>query len=322
VTDLAIAFLGTPDAAVPTLERVVDAGFAVPLVITRPDRRRGRGGKTSPSPVKAAAERLGLEVYQPESVNDPECLARIVDAPTDVLLIVAFGQILKKPLLAAPRVMPLNLHFSLLPAYRGAAPVAKAIADGCPETGVSLQRVVRKLDAGPVLATVRASIGAEETTADLETRLAGIGAELTVATLRRLAEGEVEERPQDEERATYAPMLSKEDGRVDWSRAAPELACHVRAMNPWPGARTRFTGAARGKTVGVTLLRARPEEGEPSDRSPGEIVELTREAILIEAGEGRLAVTELKPEGKRVLAAREFANGYHVAPGDRFGADV
>jgi len=332
VTDLSIAFLGTPTAAVPTLERIVAAGFHVPLVITRPDRRRGRGGKTSPSPVKAAAQALGLEVFQPENVNEPECLARVADAGTDVLLIVAFGQILRKPLLAAPRIMPVNLHFSLLPAYRGAAPVAKAIADGCTETGVTLQRVVRKLDAGPILAAARASIREDETTGDLETRLAGIGAELTAATLASLAQGSIDEQPQDEGLATYARMLSKGDGLIDWGRPARELACHVRAMNPWPGAQTRFTGEARGKTVRVTLLRARPDPGEPSERSPvdlelpaaapGEVVEIAREAVIVETGEGRLAVTELKPEGKRMLEAREFANGYHVAPGDRFGSRI
>ncbi|MHC4470285.1 MAG: methionyl-tRNA formyltransferase [Planctomycetota bacterium] len=316
-----IVFLGTPDAAVPTLRRVVEEGFTVALVVTRPDRRRGRGRETSPSPVKAAAAELGLPVFQPEDVNDDESLARIQDVSPDLLLIVAFGRILKKPLLAAPRIMPVNLHFSLLPEYRGAAPVAKAIAEGREETGVTLQRIVRKLDAGPVLSVVPAEIGPEETAGELEARLAVIGADLTARTLTEIAAGEVEERPQDEERATYAPMLKKEDGQVDWTLSAREIFCHVRAMNPWPGAQTTFAGEARGKAVRATLLRARPGPLEDSGLTPGEVTAVGAEGVLVQTGEGQLAVLELKPEGKRLLAAQEFVNGYRAQRGDLFRAD-
>ncbi|MCU0726269.1 MAG: methionyl-tRNA formyltransferase [Planctomycetes bacterium] len=312
-----IVFLGTPEPAVRVLEAVLAAGFPVSLVVTRPDRPRGRGLDTSASPVKCAALSAGLPVFEPEDVNSDASVERVRAEAPDLLLIVAYGRILKKGLRAVPRLLPLNVHFSLLPEYRGAAPVARAIADGKTITGVTLQRIVRKLDAGPVLAAEEVPIGPDETAAELADRLAAVGAELTVRTLDRLGRGETGETPQDESRATLAPMLSKEEGEVDWSRSAHALHCHVRAMDPWPGARSVYRSAARGDAVEVLLLRSRP--GPPGDRAgppPGTVLRADAEGLLVQTGDGGLLVTELKPAGKRALTAREFVNGYRAASGD------
>ena len=226
---LRVAFMGTPEAAVPTLRAVAAAGHEVPLVITRPDRPRGRGKGLAPSPVKEAALALGLPVREPEDVNSEENVAELVAAEADLLLVVAYGRILKKRVIETPRLFPLNLHFSLLPEYRGAAPVERAIAEGRARTGVSLQRLVRKLDAGPVFASEEVAILPDETAGALERRLATIGAGLVVRSLPAIGRGEIAPVPQDESRVSYAPMLAKEDGRMDFARGAADLACHVRA---------------------------------------------------------------------------------------------
>ena len=319
MTKLRIVFLGTPDASVATLQAVLDAGHTVPLAITRPDRRRGRGGVKGPSPVKRAALDRDVPILQPENVNEEEAVARILEAAPDVLLIVAFGQILRKPVLEASRLLPLNLHFSLLPEYRGAAPVARALADGRTVTGVTLQRVVRQRDAGPVLDAREVPIGPEETAPELMDRLSGIGAKLTVATLDRIAGGDLSETPQDHERATLAPMIKKEEGRVDWAWSAARIHDHVRAFDPWPGSATTLFASARGKPMQVSLVTVRrgPEEG--GDRPPGEVLEATRDHLLVQTGAGLLAVLAAKPAGRKALSAAELKNGYRVAAGDRFG---
>jgi len=313
---LRVAFLGTPEAAVPTLRAIHQAGYEVPLVITNPDRRKGRGGKTAPSPVKVAALELGLTVFQPENLNLPENVERLRDARIDLLLIVAYGKILKNSVLDVPRLLPLNLHFSLLPEYRGAAPVSRAIAEGRTETGVTLQRVVKRLDAGPVLAAERVSIGPEEKCGELMSRLAGIGARFTVTMLSEIAAGRITETPQDDAAATLAPMLKKSDGRIDWSRPAAELHDHVRAMDPWPGATTTFCSEKSGKEIPLSVLDCRTVAGE-SAAQPGEVVPGDAEGIVVQTGSGQLSLTLVKPAGKRAQTPREFINGYRAAAGDR-----
>jgi methionyl-tRNA formyltransferase len=310
--------MGTPEAAVPTLRAVAGAGFPVPLVITRPDRRRGRGSGLAASPVKEAALDLELPVFQPEDVNDPESVARLAAAEADFLLVVAFGRILKRRVFETPRVCPLNLHFSLLPEYRGAAPVERAIAEGRTRTGVSLQRLVKKLDAGPVFASETVEILPDEAAGALERRLATIGADLVVRSLPAIARGEVEAEPQDESRVSFAPMLAKEDGRMDFTRDAAALARHVRAMDPWPGAQAVFAGERRKKDLRVILTAARPAGPSPDGGEPGVVAAVGDASIDVVTGDGLLAIRELKPAGKRAMSAKEFANGYHVAAGDRF----
>ena len=315
--EMRIVFLGTPDAAVPTLARVAGR-FAVPLVVTNPDRRRGRGGRATASPVKQAAESLGIPVFAPDDLNSPESIDRVRETDPDVLLVVAYGKILRQAVLDLPRLLPINLHFSLLPEYRGAAPVARAIAEGKTETGVTVQRIVKRLDAGPVLAAARAAIGPEETAAELMERLALVGAGLTVRTLGEIADGRAVETPQDASLATGAPLLTKEEGRVDWSLPARVLHCHVRAMDPWPGAYTTFTGAAQKRELRVTIVRATRGPEDSADASPGTVTAADGDGILVATGSGQLRITKLKPSGKAALEPREFVNGYRATAGDHF----
>jgi len=315
---LRVLFMGTPEAAVPALRAIRAAGATVALVVTRPDRRRGRGKTLSACPVRVAADEMGLEVFLPENVNSLDSVDRLRAAEADVLLIVAYGRILKQSVLDVPRLLPLNLHFSLLPEYRGAAPVSRAIAEGRTKTGVTIQRVVRKLDAGPVLLAREVFIEDGETADALESRLAGVGAALTVEALLRIERGETVETPQDETLATFAPMLAKADGAADFSRSAEEMANHVRAMHSWPGAQAVFAGAKRSPGLPVTLTAARPGGVDDPLRGPGEVIEVTAEAIVVKTGRGSLSLLRMKPAGKREQSAAEFANGYHVVPGDRF----
>ena len=315
---LRVLFMGTPDAAVPTLRAIHAAGVPIPLVVTRPDRPRGRGKALAASPVKIAAEGLGLAIFQPDNVNSLDSVDRLRSTEADVLLIVAYGRILKQAVLDVPRLLPLNLHFSLLPEYRGAAPVSKAIAEGRTRTGVTIQRVVRKLDAGPVLRQRETEIAPGETTDALEARLAVLGAELTIDALDIIGRGDAVETPQDESKATFAPMLAKADGAMDFRRSAEEAANHVRAMYSWPGAQAIFVSAKRPKKLPVTLTAARPGETDSPFRGPGEVIEVTADSISVQTGRGSLSVLRLKPAGKREQTAAEFANGYHVVPGDRF----
>jgi methionyl-tRNA formyltransferase len=311
-----VAFLGTPEAAVPTLRAVLDAGHAIPVVVTNPDRRQGRGGRAAPSAVKVAALERGLTVFQPEDLNLPENVERLRDFRIDLLLIVAYGKILKKSVLEVPRLLPLNLHFSLLPEYRGAAPVARAIAAGRTSTGVSLQRVVRRLDAGPILAAEPVAIGPEESGGALTDRLAGIGARLTVATLEEIAAGRITEIPQDDAAATLAPMLAKSEGRIDWTRPASALHAHVRAMDPWPGATTTFRSSTFNREFPLTVLECRVVEGDSTGK-PGEVVSAGAQGIVVQTGRGLLSLRSVKPAGKRAQNPREFINGYRIAAGDR-----
>jgi methionyl-tRNA formyltransferase len=268
--------------------------------------------------VKQAAGELGLTVFQPENVNSLDSVDRLRAAEADVLLIVAYGRILKQSVLDVPRLLPLNLHFSLLPEFRGAAPVAAAIAAGKTETGVTIQRVVRKLDAGPVLAAERVAIEPTETTDALEARLAVVGADLAVAAIGEIERGEAVETPQDESKATFAPMLAKGEGAMDFAAPAETAVNHVRAMFSWPGAQAVFEGAKRKKPLPVILTAARSGETDDPFRGAGEVIEVTPEAIVVQTGRGSLSILRLKPSGKREQTAAEFANGYHVAPGDRF----
>jgi methionyl-tRNA formyltransferase len=315
-SDLKIVFLGTPEPAARTLREVVAAGFPVSLAVTRPDRPKGRGRETAASPLKEAALAAGIPLFTPMDVNAPESVEAIRAAAPDLLLIVAYGSILKKAVRQVPRLLPMNVHFSLLPEFRGAAPVSRAIAEGRTRTGITIQRIVAKLDAGPVIATEAVDIGEDETAGELSGRLAEVGAALTVRTLFSIARGEWTETPQDDSRATLAPMLAKEDGIVDWTRDARALHCHVRAMDPWPGARTTFRSRGRGDAVDVTLLKSRVGPEDDSGLPPGTVTAAGAAGLVVQTGRGRLAVMELKPSGKRALTALEFVNGYRAGPGD------
>lgn len=312
-----IVFLGSPPFAVPSLRALHAAGQEVCLVVTRPDRPRGRSGVPTPTAVKAAALELGIPVYQPESVNCAAAREALAGAGAELGVVVAYGELLRPAVLAAVPEGFLNLHASLLPDYRGAAPINWAIMRGETRTGVSVIRVAPQLDAGPILATREVAIGRDETAGELAGRLAQVGAELLADVVGRLAAGEeVDARPQPTEAGFQARRLAKADGRVDWSMAAEEIRNRVRGLTPWPGAYAAFRH--RGRTRRVALLRVEATDDAPAGASPGEIVAAGPGGVCVQTGRGVLRVRELKPAGKRAMSAEEFVHGYRVAAGDRF----
>jgi len=305
-----IVFLGTPEFAVPHLAALAGSEDQVLLVITQPDRPKGRGRRPSPPPVKVLAEALGLTVWQPESIKTPEVINRIKELTPDLLVVVAFGAILPPDLLQLPRIGPLNVHPSLLPAYRGPAPINWAILNGETETGVTTMFMDRGMDTGPLLLSRRTAIAPDETAGQLHDRLAGLGADLLLETIAGLKAGTVTPRPQPSAGVTLAPFLKKADGLMDWTGSAEELARQVRGLDPWPGAYTTF----KGKTLKVFGGRPGPGRGRP-----GQILTVDQGLLHVAAGQGSLALAELQLEGKRRLSAPEFWRGQRLSQADFFG---
>jgi methionyl-tRNA formyltransferase len=308
-----LVFCGTPRFAVPTLEKLVEAGHAVPLVVMQPERPRGRGMEMTLSPVKEAALRLGLSIAQPDKIkSNDEFRTQVAGIRPDAIIVVGYGRIIPQWMIDLPRFGNLNLHASLLPKYRGAAPIQWAIANGESSTGVTTMRIDAGLDTGDILLQRELPIEPEDTAETLGPKLAAVGAELMVETLRGLESGQVRPVPQDHAKATLAPILRKEDGRIDFARTANEVFNRLRGFQPWPGAYTTF----RSKTLQVH--KARPSERSvPLD--PGEIaVKLTQ--LVAGCGHGSaLELVEIQMEGKRRMLAREFINGYRPKTGDHLG---
>jgi methionyl-tRNA formyltransferase len=316
-----LVFSGTPSFAVPTLERLVEAGHSVPLVVTQPDRPRGRGMEVAVSPVKDAAMRLGIAVVQPGTIkNNAEFRDQLAaigpDAGIDAIIVVGYGRIIPQWMIDLPRFGNLNLHASLLPKYRGAAPIQWAIASGESVTGVTTMRIDAGLDTGDILMQREISIDLKDTAETLGPKLASIGADLMVETLRGLENGQVRPTPQDHSQATLAPILKKEDGRMDFARSAEELFNRLRGFQPWPGAFTIF----KGKTLQVH--RAQPVPHAVKLTHGQVAVEGTR--LFVGCGKHKdadttLELIEIQLEGKRRMTAQEFINGYRLKSGDRLG---
>ncbi len=316
-----VAFFGTPRFAVPSLEHLLTSHHRVAGVITQPDRARGRGQKPGDSPVKDTAVRRGLPLLQPERLRDEGFLTSFRALDADIGVVAAYGRILPETLIAIPRHGLINVHASLLPRYRGAAPIQRAVMAGEAETGVSIMRIVRELDAGPVFATRAVVIGPNETSESLERRLAADGAELLLEVLDEIEAGRAREIPQDHGGATYAPRIAKEEGLIDWERPAREIHNRIRGLHPWPHA---FSYLNRDRYIILessvaTDARASDRSGT-EDRRSGEIVDVSRDAIAVAAG-GRTAIRILRiqPEGRRPMAVREFLAGHGLTPGMRFG---
>ncbi len=306
---LRVVFFGTPAFAVPTLEALLHSPQRVVGVITQPDRPRGRGHRPSDAPVKARAIAAGVPVLQPDRLTDPAFLAGLSDLDPDLGVVAAYGRILPDAILAAPRLGLINVHASLLPRYRGAAPVHRAIIAGERETGVTIMRVVQALDAGPTLASIRRPIGPDETSEDVERDLARLGAGLLASAVDALASGHLVETPQDAAAATYAHRLTKHDGLIDWTQSARRVHDLIRGLHPWPHAFT-FIGGRR------LILRRSIVLAEPA-AVPGTVVEASGDRLVIAAGGGAVGVLEIQAEGTRPMTAREFLAGHRLAPGDR-----
>ena len=302
--------MGTPQAAVPTLRQCVADGHEVVAVWTQPDKPSGRGNKVSFSPVKEFALSHGLSVFQPARIKNDEAKQLFSSHDADVAVVVAYGRILPEEFLRAPRRGCINVHFSLLPKYRGAAPTNWAIVNGEKETGVTTMFIEPTLDTGPILLQSTTTIGEEETAPELMERLADIGAALLGQTLARL--DELTPQPQDDSVATFAPILKKEDGLIDWSQSAYAIERRVRGFQPWPNAYTSFN------SKGLTIWSAEPLES--SSAVSGEVIVAHGTDLVVSCGEQTaLRLIEVQPEARKRIPARDFINGMHLKVGDRFG---
>lgn len=308
--------MGTPDFAIPSLARLIADGHEVAAVFTQPDKPAGRGKQVHTPPVKTLALAHGIPVHQPAKIKTNEEVRAVFEqAASDACVVAAYGKILPVWLLAIPRLGCINVHASLLPSYRGAAPINWAIANGERVTGVTIMQMDAGMDTGAILAKQAISIGDDETAPGLSARLSRLGAELLSETLPRVERGEIKREAQDDSRATYAPMLKREDGLIDWQRRANEIAKRVRAFQPWPGAYTFVRGAR------LTVWRAKGVSLESLDSAtvcePGTIAKIDDTGVLLWCtGQTALRVEEMQLEGKRRMLARDVANGLRLAVGD------
>jgi methionyl-tRNA formyltransferase len=323
---MVIVFFGTPQFAVPTLEALIASRHQVALVVTQPDKRRDRGQKISDAPVKAAARAHNVPVLQPERLRDPAVAETLRQHGPDLGVVAAYGKLIPADLLLLPRLGMVNVHASLLPKYRGAAPIHRSIINGDAETGVTIMQMVEALDAGDMLAKAVRPIGPDETSVNVERGLAQEGARLLLDVIERLEAGTIRPEPQDDSASTHAPRLRKEEGLIDWTQSARRIHDRVRGLHPWPHAYSYLDGARvivlkttvglKPDTIGGSASVA-PDSAEPAPQ-PGSVAGITRDAIEVATGDGRIAITELQSEGKRPMTAREFLAGRPVRPGMTF----
>ncbi len=307
-----IAFFGTPEFATPALRAMIGEGFDVVAAVTQPDRPRGRSrSRLDPSPVKIVALEEGIPVLQPERARGPEFLAALRACTPEISVVVAYGQILPADVIDAPPRGTLNIHASLLPAYRGAAPIQAAILDGCTTTGVTIMRMQPALDTGPSILQLRVPIAPDETAGELQLRLAELGAEALIEALTLIALGRATETPQDDTQATWAPKIGREQAELAFAAPGDRVARLIRAYDPKPGAWTTLGG------LEVRCFGARVVGGRAG--APGEVLEASDDGLLVACGEGSVRIAEVHPAGKKRLAAAEWVRGRGVQVGDRFG---
>lgn len=309
---LRLLFLGTPAFAANTLDALLASRHEVVAVVTQPDRPRGRGQRVQACPVKVMAEAAGVPVLQPTKLREPDWLAQVRALDLDLGVVAAYGRLLPDELLVVPRLGMINVHASLLPRYRGASPIHQAVLAGDAETGVTIMRVVQALDAGAMLDSVRVPIGPDDTTGDVEGRLAVAGAALLVDVVNRLSLGPVTETPQDERAVTLAPLLQKDRGLIDWSQPARVVHNQVRGLQPWPGAWTYLDGLRLGVRRTARAGMAVPHA------APGDVRIDPDAGLLVVCGDGEAVVlVEVQPDGRRTMSTRDFLQGRQVATGAR-----
>ncbi len=303
--------MGTPQPAAATLERLMEGPDPVVGVVTQPDRPAGRGQKKVASPVRRIAETHGIPVAAPEKIRDPAFLKTLQEWKPQLIVVVAYGRILPTSILGLAPYGCVNVHYSLLPKCRGAAPAAWTIINGEPKGGVTTMQLVEKMDAGPIYLQEEVDLAADETTGSLQSRLTPVGARLLLETIRRIKEGSIEPRAQDDTQVTFAPIIKKENGLIDWTQAATEIERRVRAFNPWPTAYTYI----RGKLLKVH--RAAVVAKDPMTGSPGEIIKADGHGFWVASGSGALSLEEVQLENKNRLSGREFLRGARIQSGDR-----
>lgn len=310
---LRVVFMGTPDFARPCLEMLVREQYEVAAVITQPDRPKGRGRKLACSPVKAAALDHGLNVLQPERVKEPEFVQQLAALQPDVIIVVAFGQILSPAILALPRLGCINVHASLLPRYRGAAPINWAVINGETVTGVTTMFMDAGLDTGDMILKAELAIGPDDTAGQVHDRLMELGAAVLADTLQLLVKGQAPRLPQDASLATYAARLARETERIDWTQAATTIHNLVRGLNPWPGAYCVH------QQQSVKIWRTKVIDEIAADGNPGQIIGVSTDGIVVQTGRGLLELQEVQPECRKRMAARDCASGYGLLAGEILG---
>jgi methionyl-tRNA formyltransferase len=308
-----IVFFGSGAFAIPSFEALVNGEHDVVALVTQPDREKGRGRATAPPALKPVAEGRGVPLLQPRRIKEPSALDAVKALAPELCIVVAYGQILPRSILELPPHGCINVHGSLLPRYRGAAPIQWAVTNGESETGVTTMLLDEGMDTGPLLLRRETPIGSDETAGELEPRLAALGAALLLETLEGLRQGTLRPTPQDASAATLAPILRKQDGHVDWSSDAAALGRRVRGFSPWPGTFTAWSGAT------LKLLRAMPAEGF-TQASPGEVAWVDRSGVTVACGGGTLLqLLEVQPESRKAMSAAAWATGARLAPGARLG---
>lgn len=307
-----IVFMGTPDFSVETLKQIIAAGHEVSLVVTQPDRPRGRGKKPSYSPVKEFAVEHNIPCFQPEKIRDESCIEILERENADIFVVVAFGQILPQRILDIPKYGCMNVHASLLPAYRGAAPIQWSVINGDPETGVTTMRMDAGMDTGDILLQERIRIAPDETGGSLFDKLAAAGGALCVKTLEQIQDGSIHPIRQDHEAATYTRMISKKDGQIDFSLPAKQIECLIRGMNPWPSAYTYIDQKILKLWNADVII---PKE----QYEPGEVFDVTKDSFCVAAGKDALKILSLQLEGKKRMDTADFLRGFSLKNGDRLG---
>ena len=307
-----VLFIGTSDFACPSLKALLDASYPVFEVVTQPDRPKGRGQKLTAPPVKSLALARHLPVFQPVKLREPDAVEHLKSLRPDLIVVAAYGQILSSAVLSIPPLGCVNVHGSILPKYRGAAPIARAILMGEKSTGVTTMLMDEGMDTGPILLTEETEITPQDNLESLHDRLAQIGADLLLRTLAGLEKGTVEPRAQDHSQATYAPKISKEEGRINWQSSAQTLCNLLRAFDPWPGAYSTW----KGKTI--KLFRPSVLEGSPEE-VPGTLTKANSQGIIVAATDGYLVVKELQMENRPRLSVEQFLRGTPLEPGRRLG---
>ncbi|MCD4722502.1 MAG: methionyl-tRNA formyltransferase [Desulfobacula sp.] len=304
--------MGTPDFSVPALQQLAaQDDFYISLVVTQPDRPKGRGKKLTPSPVKTAALKLGLDVFQPEKINSKDAREKLLSLHPDFFVVAAFGQILSQEILDIPKVFPINIHASLLPRYRGASPIQTSILNLDKTTGVTTMVMAKDMDAGDILLTLSTPISEHDTAQDIHDRLGKIGADLIVETIHAILDNRLEPSPQDHTTATYVKMLKKSDGKIDWNLENRQICAHINAMTPWPGA---FTNLGNKR---IKIYKARASD-LASHQEPGVIFQCNKEGIHVATGNGTLIILELMGTSGKRLKAREFLCGHKIDPPVKF----
>lgn len=308
---LNIVFMGTPDFAVPSLNALLNSPDKVVAVICQPDRKKGRGRKLLPPPVKVVAQEAGLPVLQPEKVKTPEFLAELTSFSPDLIVVVAYGKILPEAILELPPMGAINVHGSLLPKYRGAAPIQWAVINGEQESGVTIMQMDKGMDTGDILYPIAIPIEDQDTAGSLFEKLAELGGTALVTAVEKLKKGELQPVPQDHGLATHAPMLTKEQGHIDWSKPAAQIHCLIRGLDPWPSAYSFFEDK-RFRFFAPHIITKTAAE------APGTVCRADNQGLLIATGEYYLLIDEIQPEGKKRMSVQACLNGTPIAPGSIF----